>query len=31
MAIGAPCFLLAAFVWLRLPETLERKSKAQVT
>jgi MFS family permease len=23
MAIGAPCFVLAAIVWLRLPETLE--------
>jgi MFS family permease len=28
MAIGAPCFILAALVWLRLPETLERKKAA---
>ncbi len=26
MAIGAPCFILAAIVWWRLPETLERRA-----
>jgi MFS family permease len=26
MAIGAPCFILAAIVWWRLPETLARRS-----
>jgi MFS family permease len=29
MALGAPCFLLAALVWLRLPETLEPRKKAE--
>jgi MFS family permease len=28
MAIGAPCFVLAAIVWLRLPETLEPRRAA---
>jgi MFS family permease len=28
MAIGAPCFLLSAFFWLRLPETLEKRRAA---
>jgi MFS family permease len=28
MAIGAPIFIIAALVWLRLPETLEKKQAA---
>jgi hypothetical protein len=28
MALGAPIFIMAALVWLRLPETLEKRGTA---